>query len=90
MFLSGDEALVARPLRVVKVAAALAVGLDLVDHGNEGLNLKLDQRVPRGIEGGLVDHVQGPHALSRILVIKFISHYIWVAEYDGSVVYTSE
>ena len=29
MLLAGDEALVARPLRVVKVVAALAVGLDL-------------------------------------------------------------
>ena len=55
MLLAGDEALVARPLGVVELAAALAIGLDLVDHGNEGLNLKLDQRVPRGIEGGLVD-----------------------------------
>ena len=76
MLLAGDEALVARPLGVVELAAALAIGLDLVDHGNEGLNLKLDQRVPRGIEGGLVDHVQGPHALSRILVINIMSDHI--------------
>ena len=72
MPLTEDEALVARPLRVVEVAAALAIGLDLLDHGNEGFNLKPYQRVPRLGKGGLVDHVQGPDSLSRILVTKII------------------
>jgi len=38
MLLVGDEALVLqlvpRPLRIVELAAALAIGLDLVDHSN--------------------------------------------------------